>query len=216
MSIGMQQLGTGIQGQLPYGQQGMGQLRPQGWFGDLLGTVGVPAGQAIGSIFGSPQTGATIGGLAGQLGSWLPFGVAAPGAYGQQGMGQLRPQGWFGGGLLGGWGGGALGNAIGGLFGGADVGSTIGGGIGSILGGLLPFQSPVPLGYWPQGQGQLAPQGLVGDILGAVGAPLGQVLGGHWGYPELGSQLGTWAGQLGQQYIPFTSTAHPFAPGSIC
>jgi hypothetical protein len=126
--------------------------------------------------------------------------------------GQLRPQG-FGGGLLGGWGGGELGHAIGGLFGGADLGSTIGGGIGSILGGLLPFQIAMPTGYRPQPYGQFAPQGLVGDIVGAVGAPVGQVLGGAWGYPELGRQLGAWAGQLGQQYIPFSS-GHP--TGQLC
>jgi hypothetical protein len=49
------------------------QLRPQGFFGDLFGTIGAPLGGAIGGIFGNSDLGTTIGGLAGQLGRILPF-----------------------------------------------------------------------------------------------------------------------------------------------
>ena len=60
------------------------QLAPQGFFGNLLGQVGAPLGGAIGSIFGQQQLGNQLGGLAGQLGRYLPFSVQ-PGYQSYQG-----------------------------------------------------------------------------------------------------------------------------------
>ncbi|HEY4544937.1 MAG TPA: hypothetical protein VIG90_00740 [Pedomonas sp.] len=55
--------------QQPFGQQ----FAPQGFFGDLLKQYGAPIGGAIGGAFGNQGLGQTIGGLAGQLGNFLPF-----------------------------------------------------------------------------------------------------------------------------------------------
>jgi hypothetical protein len=68
-------------------------------------------------------------------------------------------------------------------------------------------------GQQQQPYGQVAPQGFFGDILGSVGAPLGQAVGGFFGNPQLGGQLGGLAGQFGQQFLPFqagVSAAGPY------
>src|SRR4051812_48107547 len=53
--------------------QQQGQLAPQGFFGNLLGSIGQPLGGAIGGLFGHQQLGGQIGGGIGQLGRLLPF-----------------------------------------------------------------------------------------------------------------------------------------------
>src|SRR5262249_10956801 len=78
------------------------QLDPQGFFGNLLGQVGPQLGGLIGGRFGNAGLGQQIGGIAGQLGRFLPF-EAGP---------QLDPQGFFGN-LLG-----QVGPQLGGLIGG--------------------------------------------------------------------------------------------------
>src|SRR5437016_13777099 len=54
------------------------QLAPQGFFGNLLGQLAGPAGQAFGGLFGQPQIGGQIGQAIGGLGHLLPF-QAVPG-----------------------------------------------------------------------------------------------------------------------------------------
>src|SRR5437016_3698298 len=146
------------------------QLAPQGFFGNLLGQLAGPAGQAFGGLFGQPQIGGQIGQALGSLGHLLPF-QAVPGLsptpwasqpmYGGQpwyGGGQLAPQGFFGN-LLGQFAGPA-GQALGGLFGQPQIGSQIGQVLGG-LGHLLPFQAvpiPVPVGL---------PGGIVPPYLGS-------------------------------------------------
>jgi septal ring factor EnvC (AmiA/AmiB activator) len=199
------------------------QLAPQGWFGNLIGQVGRPLGGAIGGLFGNAGLGSTIGGVAGQLGQLLPFGAdPVAQAYAQQAQqaqlaqlaqqGQLAPQGWFG--NLIGQVGRPLGGAIGGIFGNAGLGSTIGGVAGQ-LGRMLPFDAdPVAQAYAQQAQqaqlaqlaqlqqGQLAPQGWFGNLIGQVGRPLGGAIGGIFGNAGLGSTIGGVAGQLGRM-LPF-------------
>ena len=63
--------------QQAYGQQQMGQINPQGLFGNLIGQLGQPLGGAIGSLFGQPGIGNQIGGFASQLGRMLPFQMDA-------------------------------------------------------------------------------------------------------------------------------------------
>lgn len=61
------------------------QIAPQGWFGNLISSVGQPLGGAIGGLFGNAGLGRTIGGVAGQLGGMLPFGAdPVAQAYAQQ------------------------------------------------------------------------------------------------------------------------------------
>jgi hypothetical protein len=130
--------------------QGQGQFAPQGFFGDMLGAVGAPLGQAIGSIWGAPQTGQQIGSYAGQLGQYLPFSAGPQLGMGIPG-GQLNPQGLFGG-LLGSVGLGGLGGQIGSWLGNEQVGSSIGSTLGGIAGGLLPFQAGMPQAGYGMGQ----------------------------------------------------------------
>jgi hypothetical protein len=113
------------------------QLTPQGFFGNLLGSIGQPFGSAIGSIFGQPALGQQIGNFAGQLGRFLPFSVdPITAAYAQQA--QLAPQGFFGN-LLGSIGQ-PFGSAIGSIFGQPALGQQIGNFAGQ-LGRFLPFQA---------------------------------------------------------------------------
>jgi hypothetical protein len=139
-------------------QQQLGQLNPQGWLGNLIGSVAQPVGSAIGGLFGRPDVGGTIGGVAGQLGRMLPFGADPVSAAYQQQMGQMTPQGWFGN-LIGSVAQ-PVGSAIGGLFGRPDVGGTIGGVAGQ-LGRMLPFGAD-PLTM--QAVSQIPPQALIQQI----------------------------------------------------
>jgi len=76
--------------QLQQMQQAQG-IAPQGWFGNIIKSVGQPLGQAIGSAFGHGQLGGTIGSYAGQLGGMLPFAVdPVAAAYAQQQVQQAQ------------------------------------------------------------------------------------------------------------------------------
>ena len=180
--------------------QQMQQLAPQGLFGNLIGQLGQPLGSAIGGLFGQSGLGSQLGGVAGQLGRMLPF-QADPmqQSYGQQ-MGQFAPQGMFGN-LIGQLGQ-PLGGAIGSLFGQPGIGNQIGG-IAGQLGRMLPFQAdPMLQAYAQQQMGQIAPQGLFGNLIGQLGQPLGGAIGSLFGQPGIGNQIGGIAGQLGRM-LPF-------------
>ena len=131
------------------------------------------------------------------------FGVPdAPIALGLQppvtGPHQIAPQGFLGN-LLGQVGQ-PLGGAIGSAFGNQGLGSQLGGAVGQ-LGRFLPF-SVDPLAAALAQQGQLAPQGFFGNLLGQAGQPLGGAIGGVFGNQGLGNQIGGAAGQLGR-FLPF-------------
>jgi hypothetical protein len=201
------------------GYSGQQQYGPQGLFGSLLGApVGGLIGRGIGGLFGNAGLGNQIGQLAGGIGgSILPFSADPMQAYAQQlaqqqqqlqqlqqlqQMQQLSPQGWIG--NLIGQVGQPLGGAIGGLFGQSGLGNQIGG-VASQLGRLLPFSAdPMQQSQQAYGQQQLAPQGLFGNLIGQLGQPLGGAIGGLFGQPNMGSQIGGIAGQLGRM-LPFSA-----------
>jgi len=122
--------------------QGQGQFAPQGLIGNTIAQFGQPVGSYIGGQLGNQQLGSTIGGIAAQLGSMLPFSADPYQmqrlAQQQSQQGQLAPQGWFGNAISSF--GRPLGGLIGGLAGNQQLGSTIGG-IASQLGGMLPFSA---------------------------------------------------------------------------
>src|SRR5262249_53508156 len=203
----------GLGSLLPFGvgpQQQMGQLTPQGWFGNLVSSVAPTIGNQVGGTAGQLISG--IGGL----GSLLPFGVGP-----QQQMGQLTPQGWFG-------------NLVSSVA--PTVGGAVGGTPGQIISGLGSLGSLLPFGVGPQQQmGQLTPQGWFGNLVsnlaptvgGAVGGTPGQIISG---LGSLGSLLPFGVGpqqqmgQLGSQqpmiadagaagWIPNLANLLPFAAG---
>ena len=166
---------------------------PQGFFGDLLGAVGAPVGGAIGGLFGNSSAGQQIGGTLGSLAQqYLPWSAGPAMSYASQGY---APQGFFGD-LLG-----AVGAPIGTIFGG-PVGGLIGGGLGALAQEYLPFSAGPAMSYAPQGY---APQGFFGDLLGAVGAPVGGAIGGLFGNARTGQQIGGTLGSLAQQYLPWSA-----------
>jgi hypothetical protein len=58
---------------------------PQGFFGDLIGSIAQPIGSAIGGWAGNQQMGSQIGNIAGQAAkNWLPFSVAPTPAFAGQ------------------------------------------------------------------------------------------------------------------------------------
>ncbi|MGE4173524.1 MAG: hypothetical protein AB7F41_13715, partial [Methylocystis sp.] len=92
-----------------------------------------------------------------------------------------------------------LGGFIGGRFGNAGLGQTIGGTVGGLAQRFLPFEAaPV-----------FAPQGIVGDALGAIGAPLGGFIGGRFGNAGLGQTIGGTVGGLAQRFLPFDAAPQP-------
>ena len=139
-------------------------ISPAGFFGNLLGQLAGPAGQALGGLFGQPQIGSQIGQAIGGLGHLLPF-QAAPG---------LSPVPWIG---------------------------------QPMYGGGQPMY----------GGGQLVPQGFFGNLLGQLAGPAGQALGGFFGQPQIGSQIGQAIGGLGH-LLPFQAMPIPMQiglPGGI-
>ncbi|KRB84946.1 hypothetical protein [Noviherbaspirillum sp. Root189] len=168
------------------------QLAPQGFFGNLLGQIGQPLGGAIGGIFGNAGLGSTIGGAAGQLGRMLPFSAdPIAQAYAMQ-QAQLAPQSFFGN---------LLNRPLNGM-----ISPTIGSlPIGTPIPGnpfMNQIQHQLPFGAQQGLQGQLAPQGFFGDLIGQIGQPLGGAIGGLFGNAGLGSTIGGAAGQLGR-LLPF-------------
>ena len=158
-----------------------GQLAPQGWFGNLIGQVGRPLGGAIGGMFGNAGLGSTIGGVAGQLGSLLPFD-ASPGAITpqlQQQQQQVMQQH-----------------------------QQLYQQIQQLQQQLQQQQqqyaqlAQLIAQQVQQGQGQIAPQGWFGNLTSSVGQPLGGAIGGMFGNAGLGRKIGGVAGQLGG-LLPF-------------
>ena len=178
---------------LPFSAGPTAGYAPQGFFGDLLGAVGAPVGGAIGGLFGNARTGQQIGGTLGSLAQqYLPWSAGPAMSYVPQGY---APQGFFGD-LLGAVGA-PVGGAIGGLFGNARTGQQIGGTLGSLAQQYLPWSAGPSVGY--------APQGFFGDLLGAVGAPVGGAIGGLFGNARTGQQIGGTLGSLAQQYLPWSA-----------
>ncbi|MBG0793449.1 hypothetical protein IYY11_08645, partial [Methylocystis sp. H62] len=187
---------------------------PQGFVGDALGAIGAPLGGFIGGRFGNAGLGQTIGGTVGGLAQrFLPFDAGpqqqpvyyyAP----QSADPSFAPQGFIGDAL--GAVGGRVGNWIGGRFGNAGAGQTVGNVVGGLAQRFLPFeagpqpqQQPVYY-YAPQSADpSFAPQGFVGDALGAIGAPLGGFIGGRFGNAGLGQTIGGTVGGLAQRFLPF-------------
>jgi len=167
----------------------MAQLAPQGWFGNIIKSVGRPLGGAIGGAFGNAGLGGTIGGIAGQLGGMLPF-AADPltAAYLQQQQQQqpqqeLGPQSLFGD-----------------LFRKAHPYTSIYNPFIPQQPSLLPFGiDPMTAAYAQQG---LAPQGWFGNLIRNVAQPLGGAIGGAFGNAGIGNTIGGIAGQLGGM-LPF-------------
>ena len=129
---------------------------------------------------------------------------------------QLSPQGWFG--NLIGQIGQPLGSAVGSIFGQPHIGSQLGGFAGQ-LGRMLPFSAdPMQQAYGQLTQGQqaygqqaptqayalqgYAPQGWIGNLIGQIGQPVGTAIGGLYGQPALGGQIGNIAAQIGR-LLPF-------------
>jgi hypothetical protein len=174
---------------------------PQGIVGDALGAIGAPLGGFIGGRFGNAGLGQTIGGTVGGLAQrFLPF-EAEP---------VFVPQGFIGDAL--GAVGGRVGNWIGGRFGNAGVGQTVGNVVGGLAQRFLPFEAgpQQPVYYAPQAAAPMfAPQGIVGDALGAIGAPLGGFIGGRFGNAGLGQTIGGTVGGLAQRFLPFEAGPQP-------
>ncbi|MGJ0511319.1 hypothetical protein, partial [Methylocystis sp.] len=174
---------------------------PQGIVGDALGAIGAPLGGFIGGRFGNAGLGQTIGGTVGGLAQrFLPF-EAEP---------VFVPQGFIGDAL--GAVGGRVGNWIGGRFGNAGAGQTVGNVVGGLAQRFLPFEAGPQAGtyYVPQTAAPVfAPQGIVGDALGAIGAPLGGFIGGRFGNAGLGQTIGGTVGGLAQRFLPFDAAPQP-------
>jgi hypothetical protein len=228
------QLNGAMQGSMPLGLLAAQQLAPQGAVGNWLAQNGAGVGGTIGSMFGNQGLGQTIGGIAGQLGRFLPFD-AGP---------QFVPQG-----AVGNWlaqNGAGLGGAIGGAFGNQGLGQTIGG-IAGQLGRFLPFDAGPQLapqgivgnalgrpiadgfGYRPLGQPtgmesflpfdagpQLAPQGIIGSFLGsALGGIGGGALGGLLGNRNIGKTIGSTAGGILGGFLPFDAGPQFVPQGTV-
>ncbi|MQA19609.1 hypothetical protein [Rugamonas rivuli] len=186
-------------------------LAPQGWFGNIIKSVGRPLGGMIGGAFGHAGLGNTIGGIASQLGGMLPFSVdpaeqaAALQDVQLQSQG-LVPQGYFGN-LL-------RHRANTGIISPPIFSNPIGSpGIGYSSPGIanmLPFAAdPVSQAYAQQAQDAqlqqlqgLAPQGWFGNLIKNVAQPLGGAIGGAFGNAGLGNTIGGIASQLGGM-LPF-------------
>ena len=173
-------------------------MAPQGLFGDLIGKLAAPAGGAIGNLFGRPQLGSQIGNVAGQLAHFLPLsaGPQQAGGMAQDGQQQLDPQ--FLGGLV---------NLIRQAAQAAQQGAHILETVRQAAPGLLPLAlGPDPQQAQQQQMGgqQMAPQGLFGDLIGKLAAPAGGAIGNLFGHQQLGSQIGTMAGQFAH-YLPLSA-----------
>jgi hypothetical protein len=154
------------------------QPAPQGWFGNLINQVGRPLGGAIGGLFGNAGLGSTIGGVAGQIGSMLPFaantGIVPPQFHQQQLLQQIQQ----------------LQQQLQQLQQQQQQYAQ--------LAQAVAQQQQVQQGQ----QGQFGPQGWFGNLIGSVGQPLGGAIGGLFGNAGLGSTIGGVAGQIGRM-LPF-------------
>jgi predicted lipid-binding transport protein (Tim44 family) len=177
------------------------QLDPQGWFGNLLGTVGKPLGQAIGGLAGNRGLGGTIGGIAGNLGRMLPFEADPTAAYYAAAQQQLDPQSFA-------------------AFAQRNPQMTSYLGNDALRGRspyaysndwaaqrpILPFEvDPVTAAYAAQQQ-QLNPQGFFGGLLGGIAGGLGGgAIGGLFGNRgrSIGKNVGNIVGGIAGGILPF-------------
>ena len=170
-------------------QYGMPQFAPQGAVGNWIHQLAPQLGGTVGGMFGQGQLGNVLGGLAGQLGSMLPF--AAGPQFPQQQQQQFMPQGAIGNLLqqLGP----RFGGTIGDVFGSSGLGNVLGGLAGQ-FGGMLPFSAGP----------QFNPQGAIGNWISQLAPGLGSAAGSIFGQPQAGGFLGGLAGQLGSM-LPFSA-----------
>ncbi len=170
---------------LPFSAGPQVVLAPQGVLGSVIGALAPKVGGLVGGLVGHPNAGAQIGTIAGGLAHLLPFS-AEPQI-------TLAPQGVFGD-LVGAFApkvGGLVGNLVGHPNAGAQIGTIAG-----HLGSLLPFSAGPQI--------TLAPQGVFGDLVGALAPKVGGLVGGLVGHPNAGAQIGTIAGHLGG-LLPFSA-----------
>src|SRR5262249_15618480 len=66
---------------------------------------------------------------------------------------------------------------------------------------------------WYSG-GQLAPHGFLGNLLGQLAGPAGQAIGGLFGQPQIGNQIGQTLGGLGH-LLPFQAVPMPMQVGLV-
>ena len=172
----------------PQGQQPAGVLVPQGLIGSIIGALAPLVGGAVGGTAGN------VIGTAGQFANLLPFSAGPQMTpQGQQPGGVLVPQG-------------LIGSIIGALA--PLVGGAVGGTAGNVIGTAGQFANLLPFSAGPQmsqqgQQGQqegavLVPQGLIGNIIGALAGVASKAVGG-----TAGNVIGT-AGQFAH-LIPFSA-----------
>lgn len=193
---------------LPVPSQPNQQMAPQGVLSDFVGGLAPMVGEWIGG-----DTGATAGGVIGDLISLLPFsaGPGQPVQYVQvptpatapQPTQQMAPQGIFG--DLAGQFGGQVGQWAGGMFGQPNLGRQVGDFAGGLAQQYLPFSAAPQQQAYPQQYGQMAPQGIFGDIVGSIAGPVGGFIGGAFGNRRAGQQAGGIAGGLIKQFLPFSA-----------
>jgi len=184
-------------------QYGMPQFAPQGAVGNWIHQLAPQLGGTVGGMFGQGQLGNVLGGLAGQLGSMLPF--AAGPQFPQQQFAQQYPQQQF---MPQGAVGSflqqlapQLGGTFGGMFGQPQLGGMLGNLAGS-LGSMLPFAAGPQ--FPQQQQQQFMPQGAIGNLLQQLGPRFGGTIGDVFGSSGLGNVLGGLAGQFGGM-LPFSA-----------
>ena len=170
---------NGISQSGAYGSQA---LSPQGFFGSMLGApVGGLIGRGIGGMFGQSGAGSQIGQLAGGIGgALLPFSADPMQAYAQQ-LAQQQ----------------VLQQQLQQLQLQQQLQQL------QQLAQQQQLQQPSQF-QQPSQQQQLSPQGWFGNLIGQIGQPLGGAIGGIFGQPHIGSQLGGYAGQLGRM-LPFSA-----------
>jgi hypothetical protein len=162
--------------QQQYQQQLAQQLNPQGWLGNIIGQVGRPLGGFIGGQLGNAGLGNTIGNIAGSLGRYLPFAADPSMIAHPQVQQQIQHQQLFQ-------------------------------QLQQLQQQLLQQQQQYAqlaqaIAQQQGQQGQIAPQGWFGNLIGQVGQPLGGAIGGLFGNAGLGNTIGGMAGQLGRM-LPF-------------
>ncbi len=200
------------QGGIPEGQV----LVPASWLGDIMQVVAPIAGAAAGAYVGQPALGQQIGGAAGQALGTLS---ADPQFMDQGGIPEghvLVPASWFSGltsvlKQVGQVAAPVVGTAIGARFGQPALGQKIGTYAGHALGTLSADPQFMDQGGIPEGH-VLVPASWFSGItsalkqvaqtaapvlkqVGQVAAPVaGTIVGGYFGQPMLGRQIGSMAG----------------------
>ena len=154
---------------------GAGQLAPQGFFGGLLGApLGGLIGRGIGGLFGNSGLGSNIGQIAGGIGGSLLPFGADPVSAAYTQQAYAQQQQQ------------------------------------QQQQQLQQLQQQAQQAQQAQvaqqlaQQGQLAPQGWFGNLIGHVAQPLGGALGGLFGNAGLGNTIGGVAGQIGRM-LPFSA-----------